>query len=257
MPKGVGSLYYGSNSGAWPWAAANSDLEAGGNKHSSSSRNAGEDRHNSEASTNARFGPPAKSESGNNNRNIDGTGTGAEQEGPCDPVPVAAPAIAPAVTPTSTSASLRDKRPVVREKKGVVDPAGGSLPTSVIRKQQQQHEPVTAQTGEQPAETGGSNSNSGSSSSSRSRRGKEGYHAAEPRDATEGEGEGAGELPGEETDEEQERILAEFDSGVLDVFSDPYCNKHLVYAILELVLVRLVPELTERGVLELWEERLN
>jgi hypothetical protein len=44
---------------------------------------------------------------------------------------------------------------------------------------------------------------------------------------------------------------------VLDVFGDAYCNKHLVYGIVELVLVRLMPELAERGVIELWEERLN
>jgi hypothetical protein len=41
------------------------------------------------------------------------------------------------------------------------------------------------------------------------------------------------------------------------VFSDAYCNKHLVYGVLELVLVRLLPELTEKGVLELWGERVS
>ncbi|KAH8910218.1 hypothetical protein BR93DRAFT_935858 [Coniochaeta sp. PMI_546] len=54
-----------------------------------------------------------------------------------------------------------------------------------------------------------------------------------------------------------ERILSEIETGVLDVFSDAYCNKHLVYGIVELVLVRLMPELAERGVIELLEERLN
>jgi hypothetical protein len=44
---------------------------------------------------------------------------------------------------------------------------------------------------------------------------------------------------------------------MLDVFSDPYCNKHLAYGILELILVRLMPELAEKGVIELWEERLS
>ncbi len=58
-------------------------------------------------------------------------------------------------------------------------------------------------------------------------------------------------------DQEEERILSEIETGVLDVFSDAYCNKHLVYGIVELVLVRLMPELAERGVIELWEERLN
>jgi hypothetical protein len=53
------------------------------------------------------------------------------------------------------------------------------------------------------------------------------------------------------------RILSEIEAGILDVFSDPYCNKHLMYGALELVLVRLVPELAEKGVVELWEERLS
>lgn len=45
--------------------------------------------------------------------------------------------------------------------------------------------------------------------------------------------------------------------GLLMVLSDEYCNKHLVYGILELVLVRLMPELAEKGVVELMEERLG
>ncbi|KXJ97527.1 hypothetical protein Micbo1qcDRAFT_8413 [Microdochium bolleyi] len=57
-------------------------------------------------------------------------------------------------------------------------------------------------------------------------------------------------------DLEVERILMEIESGILDVFSDPYCNKHLLYGILELFLVRLMPELTERGIIALLEERL-
>ncbi|KAI1393462.1 PXA domain-containing protein [Hypoxylon trugodes] len=60
-----------------------------------------------------------------------------------------------------------------------------------------------------------------------------------------------------EEDEEQNRILSEIETGILDIFSDPYCNKHLIYGILELVLVRLMPELAEKGVIELWEERLS
>ncbi|KAI1450819.1 PXA domain-containing protein [Annulohypoxylon stygium] len=58
-------------------------------------------------------------------------------------------------------------------------------------------------------------------------------------------------------DDEESRILSEIETGILDVFSDPYCNKHLVYGILELILVRLMPELAEKGVIELWEERLS
>ncbi|WQF75982.1 Putative Phox-associated domain-containing protein [Colletotrichum destructivum] len=53
------------------------------------------------------------------------------------------------------------------------------------------------------------------------------------------------------------QMLSEIENGILDVFSDEYCNKHLVYSVLELVLVRLMPELTEKGIVELWEERLS
>ncbi|KAB5570088.1 PXA domain-containing protein [Coniochaeta sp. 2T2.1] len=57
-------------------------------------------------------------------------------------------------------------------------------------------------------------------------------------------------------DPEEERILSEIETGVLDVFGDAYCNKHLMYAIVELVLVRLMPELAEKGVIDLLEDRL-
>ncbi|KAH7328518.1 hypothetical protein B0I35DRAFT_403872 [Stachybotrys elegans] len=45
--------------------------------------------------------------------------------------------------------------------------------------------------------------------------------------------------------------------GLLMVLSDEYCNKHLMYGILELILVRLMPELSEKSVVELWDERLG
>ncbi len=45
--------------------------------------------------------------------------------------------------------------------------------------------------------------------------------------------------------------------GVLDVFGDSYCNKHLLYGVVELVIVRLIPEMAEKGVEELLQERLN
>lgn len=44
---------------------------------------------------------------------------------------------------------------------------------------------------------------------------------------------------------------------LLNVFQDSYCNKHLVYAILDLIVVRLIPEMAEKGVSELLEERLD
>jgi hypothetical protein len=55
---------------------------------------------------------------------------------------------------------------------------------------------------------------------------------------------------------EEETMLDEVE-GLLMVLSDEYCNKHLVYGILELVLVRLIPELAEKGVEELLVERLG
>ncbi|KAI3336935.1 hypothetical protein HD806DRAFT_22928 [Xylariaceae sp. AK1471] len=57
-------------------------------------------------------------------------------------------------------------------------------------------------------------------------------------------------------DEDKARSLSEIESGIVDIFSDAYYNKHLIYGVLELVLVRLIPELAERGVSELWKERL-
>jgi hypothetical protein len=59
-----------------------------------------------------------------------------------------------------------------------------------------------------------------------------------------------------QTDKDAE-ILDEIERGILDVFGDAYCNKHVVYAIVELILVRLLPELAEKGVLELWAERIS
>ncbi|KAI0396928.1 PXA domain-containing protein [Xylariaceae sp. FL0594] len=57
-------------------------------------------------------------------------------------------------------------------------------------------------------------------------------------------------------EQEKEEILSQIEIGIVDLFSDAYYNKHFVYGILELILIRLVPELAERGVSELWEERL-
>lgn len=58
-------------------------------------------------------------------------------------------------------------------------------------------------------------------------------------------------------DDDDDEILDEIGRGILDVFGDAYCNKHLVYAMVELILVRLLPELAEKGVLELWAERIS
>jgi hypothetical protein len=78
--------------------------------------------------------------------------------------------------------------------------------------------------------------------------------SSSPSSASDDDGEdNKGKHPPDEDDEE---ILQEIERRILDVFSDAYCNKHLVYGMLELVLVRLLPELTEKGVLQLWEERI-
>lgn len=44
---------------------------------------------------------------------------------------------------------------------------------------------------------------------------------------------------------------------VLDSFGDSYCNKHLLYGVVELIIVRLIPEMAENGVEELLQERLS
>lgn len=45
--------------------------------------------------------------------------------------------------------------------------------------------------------------------------------------------------------------------GLISVLDDEYCNKHLMYSALELILVRLLPELQEHGVEELWQMRIG
>ena len=46
-------------------------------------------------------------------------------------------------------------------------------------------------------------------------------------------------------------------AGELDVWGDGYLNKHLGYALLELVVVRVLPELAEKGPEELLRARLG
>lgn len=52
-----------------------------------------------------------------------------------------------------------------------------------------------------------------------------------------------------------EELLEAIESDLLDPFSDAYCNKHLIYAIVELLLIKLIPELSEQSVSSLMEER--
>lgn len=58
-------------------------------------------------------------------------------------------------------------------------------------------------------------------------------------------------------EEEESRRRREVEEGILNVLSDAYCNKHLLYGVVELVVVRLVPEVGARGVRELVGERVG
>ncbi|KAJ5746414.1 hypothetical protein N7520_011596 [Penicillium odoratum] len=50
-------------------------------------------------------------------------------------------------------------------------------------------------------------------------------------------------------------LLQSIETDLLDPFSDDYCNKHLVYAIIETVLAKILPELAESSVGDLMERR--
>lgn len=56
---------------------------------------------------------------------------------------------------------------------------------------------------------------------------------------------------------EWEDMVREVEEEVLCIFEDKYCNKHLLYGIVELILVRLMPELSECGIEDLLAERLD
>ncbi|MCJ1389525.1 hypothetical protein MMC18_002382 [Xylographa bjoerkii] len=66
---------------------------------------------------------------------------------------------------------------------------------------------------------------------------------------------GDGEAGGPQ-DVEREMMLADLET-VLDVFGDVYMNKHLVFGVVELCVVRLMPEVGQMGVRELMEARLG
>jgi len=55
--------------------------------------------------------------------------------------------------------------------------------------------------------------------------------------------------------DDHDNMVVQIEEGVLDVFGDAYMNKHLIYGILELVMVRLVPELLEKTPTELLADR--
>lgn len=54
---------------------------------------------------------------------------------------------------------------------------------------------------------------------------------------------------------EEDALLDVIENDLLDVFSDEYCNKHLVYSVIETVLAKVLPEMTERSVADLMEDR--
>lgn len=58
-----------------------------------------------------------------------------------------------------------------------------------------------------------------------------------------------------EDDPEEDFLLRTIESDLLDLLGDAYCNKHLIFAILETVLARILPELSERSVEALMEDR--
>lgn len=43
----------------------------------------------------------------------------------------------------------------------------------------------------------------------------------------------------------------------LDLFSNQYMNKHMIYSIIELIIVRLVPEIQHKSVRNLLDDRLG
>ncbi|GKZ53418.1 hypothetical protein AnigIFM49718_006010 [Aspergillus niger] len=53
---------------------------------------------------------------------------------------------------------------------------------------------------------------------------------------------------------EESLLLAAIEE-ILDLFADDYCNKHLIYSIIEAILTKLLPELSERSIAELMEDR--
>ncbi|KAF9895388.1 hypothetical protein FE257_000293 [Aspergillus nanangensis] len=56
-------------------------------------------------------------------------------------------------------------------------------------------------------------------------------------------------------DQEELLLMAAIEHDILDLFADSYCNKHLIYSIIEVILARLLPEMSERCLTELIEDR--
>ncbi|KAL4793584.1 PXA domain-containing protein [Aspergillus venezuelensis] len=56
-------------------------------------------------------------------------------------------------------------------------------------------------------------------------------------------------------DLEESLLVEAVESDILDLFADEYCNKHLIYSIIETILAKLLPELSECTIAELMEDR--
>ncbi|KAF9248659.1 hypothetical protein LCP9604111_4898 [Penicillium roqueforti] len=56
-------------------------------------------------------------------------------------------------------------------------------------------------------------------------------------------------------DREELHLLDTIEKDFLDLFADEYCNKHLVWSIIETVLAKVLPEMAERSVEDLLEDR--
>ncbi|CAG7943448.1 unnamed protein product [Penicillium nalgiovense] len=54
---------------------------------------------------------------------------------------------------------------------------------------------------------------------------------------------------------EERHLLEIIEDDFLDLFADEYCNKHLVWSIIETVLAKVLPEMAERSVEDILEDR--
>ncbi|KAL6713374.1 hypothetical protein ACLMJK_008839 [Lecanora helva] len=72
-----------------------------------------------------------------------------------------------------------------------------------------------------------------------------------------GDQRGVGDGDDAERDREREEWIAQIEKDLLDPFGDAYLNKHLAYQILEVLVVRAVPEVGEKRVEELMRERVG
>lgn len=54
---------------------------------------------------------------------------------------------------------------------------------------------------------------------------------------------------------DEEVVVDQIEVDLLDPFDDQYLNKHLAYGLLELILVKLIPELAEQSITDLLAER--